>query len=347
MLGRMFRRAAIVGIAALAPVTAALAQPSITGAGATLPLPVYARWAKAYEAATDVRVNYQSIGSGGGIRQIKSGTVTFGASDMPLKPAALEAIGLVQFPAIIGGVVPVLNVPGLHGELTLTGDVLARLYSGEIKKWNDAAVKQLNPDVELPDLHVAPVYRSDGSGTTFLFTDYLSKASPNWAHSVGASTSVRFPVGIGAKGNEGVAAVVGRTRGALGYVEYAYAKQTGLRIAKLVNREGRTVTPDAATFQAAAEGADWAGTPGFGVVLTDQPGANAWPITGASYILVHRAPRDPADVQQALRFFAWAYAEGDEVALQLGYVPLPQPVVDAVKQHLANSLQGVDITGLR
>lgn len=346
MLGRIFRRAVIVGIVALASATAALAQSSITGAGATLPFPVYAKWAQAYEAATGVRVNYQSIGSGGGIRQIKSGTVTFGASDMPLKPEELEAAGLVQFPTIISGVVPVINVPGLEGELTLTGDVLARLYSGEIKKWNDVAIKQLNPDVELPDLHVAPVYRSDGSGTTFLFTDYLSKANPNWARSVGAATSVRFPIGIGAKGNEGVAAVARRTRGALGYIEYAYAKQTGMKVAKLVNREGQVVAPDAATFQAAAEGVDWAGTPSFGVILTDQPGANAWPVTSVSYILVHRAPRDPAAVQQALRFFAWAYAEGDEVARQLGYVPLPQSVVDAVKRHWANSIQGIDITAV-
>ncbi len=278
-------------------------------------------------------MNYQSIGSGGGIKQIQAKTVDFGASDMPLKQEDLDKHGLLQFPAIMGGVVPVVNVKGVEpGKLKLDGPTLARIYMGEIRKWNDAALKQLNPDLALPDQAIAPVYRSDGSGTTFLFTDYLAKASPQFKQKVGSSTAVKWPSGLGGKGNEGVAALTGRTAGAIGYVEYAYAKQNKMAHALLKNRDGQFVAPQSETFQAAAASADWKGTPGYAVVLTDQPGAQSWPITGASFILVYKNAEKPERARQVLDFFAWAFREGDKLADDLDYVPMPDAVVKLVEE---------------
>jgi phosphate transport system substrate-binding protein len=305
----------------------------ISGAGATFPYPVYAKWAEAYKAQTGVAMNYQSIGSGGGIKQIQARTVDFGASDMPLKPADLEKSGLVQFPAIMGGVVPVVNVKGIEpGKLKLDGPTLARIYLGEIRKWNDAAIAALNPELKLPAQAIAPVYRSDGSGTNFLFTDYLSKVSPAFKEKIGSNTSVEWPVGIGGKGNEGVAALAGRTAGAIGYVEYAYAKQTKMSYALLQNGAGTFVAPESDSFQAAAANADWSKAPGYFLVLTNQPGEKSWPITGASFILLHKTAEKPEHTRQVFDFFAWAFKEGDQMAEALDYVPLPDTLVRQVEQ---------------
>src|SRR5580658_1834242 len=289
----------------------AAAAADISGAGATFPYPIYAKWADTYKKLTGVGLNYQSIGSGGGIKQIKAKTVTFGASDMPLKPEDLRTAGLVQFPMIIGGVVPVVNIKGVTaGALTLDGATLAAIYLGDIKKWNDERVQALNPKIALPDSAIAPVYRSDGSGTNFLFTDYLSKESPKFKDSIGANSSVQWPSGIGAKGNEGVANMTSQTDGAIGYVEYAYAKQNNMAYALLINKGGAPVTPSAESFQAAASSADWEHADGYYLILTDQDGANSWPITGASFILVYAEPPDAAATAEALKFFAWAYKNG-------------------------------------
>jgi len=304
----------------------------ISGAGATFPYPIYAKWADAYKQKTGVGLNYQSIGSGGGIKQIKAKTVTFGASDMPLKPDDLEKSGLLQFPMIMGGVVPVVNLEGIKpGELTLDGPTLASIFMGEITSWDDAKIKALNPDVNLPSKAVAVVHRSDGSGTSFLFTDYLSKTSAAWKDKVGANSSVEWPTGIGAKGNEGVAGQTTQTDGAIGYVEYAYAKQNKMTYTKMVNSEGKVVEPKTAAFQAAAASVDWASSPGYYVILTNQPGADSWPITGASFILIYKQPDDPDAVKTALQFFDWAYVSGDTLAEDLDYVPIPDKVVDLVK----------------
>jgi phosphate transport system substrate-binding protein len=309
------------------------ASANISGAGATFPYPIYSKWADAYKQQTGVGLNYQSIGSGGGIKQIKAKTVTFGASDMPLKPDELNAAGLVQFPAIIGGVVPVVNVKGVGpGQLTLDGPTLASIYMGEIKTWNDPKIRQLNPSVALPSTAIAPVYRSDGSGTNFLFTSYLSGESPQFKQSIGSSTSVQWPAGIGAKGNEGVANQTSQTDGAIGYVEYAYAMQNKMAFTKLVNSAGTAVSPSAESFQAAAANADWAHADAYYLVLTDQPGAQSWPIVGASFILVYKNPPDPAATAQALKFFAWAYNSGEQMAEQLDYVPLPAALVSQIEQ---------------
>jgi len=306
---------------------------NISGAGATFPYPVYARWALAFQQAAGVNVNYQAIGSGGGIRQIKERTVTFGASDSPLKPADLEKSGLVQFPMVMGGVVPVVNVQGVpSGQLRLDGETLAKIYLGDILKWNDPAIVALNPGVDLPNVAVAPVYRSDGSGTNFLFTNYLSQASADFKEKIGSSTSVQWPAGIGGRGNEGVAAMTKRTRGAIGYVEYAYAKQNKMNFVQLKNQDEQWVGPDMETFQAAAASADWAQAPGYYVILTNQPGARSWPITGASFILMHREPRDPEASRQALKFFDWAYTNGAKMAEEMDYVPMPETVVKLVEQ---------------
>jgi phosphate transport system substrate-binding protein len=305
----------------------------ISGAGATFPYPIYAKWAEAYQQQTGVGMNYQPIGSGGGIKQIQAGTVTFGASDRPLEPAELEASGLVQWPMIIGGVVPVANVDGVKpGELILDGPTLAALYMGEITEWNDPRIEKLNPSLTLPNQAVAPVYRSDGSGTNFLFTTYLSSVSPTFESQIGANTSVAWPVGLGAKGNEGVANMAGRTGGAIGYVEYAYVKQNRMPYAKLVNREGEVVSPEITTFQAAAANADWSDAPGYYLILVDQPGAESWPITGASFILMPEQVKNAENAAAALKFFAWAFDNGDEMARELDYVPLPDNVVDLVEQ---------------
>ena len=339
-------RRAVFGVAAAMAVAAspvAAQTVNIAGAGATFPYPVYAKWADAYKKETNVGLNYQSIGSGGGIKQIKAKTVTFGATDMPLKAEELEKDGLVQWPQIMGGVVPVINLPGIQpGAIKLNGPVLGSIYLGEIKRWNDEKIAALNPGTTLPNTAIAPVYRSDGSGTTFLFTHYLSKANQTFGKQIGANSAVQWPAGIGAKGNEGVANMVRQTQGAIGYVEYAYAKQTNIPHAAMQNRDGQVVEPKTETFQAAAANADWAGTPGYGVILTDQPGAQSWPITGASFILMPKAPKDPATAEAALKFFSWAFRQGDDLANALDYVPMPDHVVALVEKTWAEQITAGD-----
>jgi len=322
-----------VAAAAVALTTALGARAAdITGAGATFPYPIYAKWAEAYKAKTGQGMNYQSIGSGGGIAQIKAKTVDFGASDMPLKPEELQSAGLMQFPAIVGGVVPIMNVEGIApGTLKLTGAVLADIYLGKVKKWNDKAIADLNAGLKLPDEAIAVVRRSDGSGTTFVWTDYLSKVSSEWKSKVGSSTAVSWPEGVGGKGNEGVAAYVQRIKGSIGYVEYAYAKRNRMTYASLQNRDGLFVQPDDATFAAAAANADWNGAPGFYQILTDQPGKNAWPITSASFILMHVKQDKPQNAAEVLKFFDWSFRNGGKLAEELDYVPLPQAVVNTIE----------------
>jgi phosphate transport system substrate-binding protein len=315
----------------------------ISGAGATFPYPIYAKWADSYKKETSVGLNYQSIGSGGGIKQITARTVTFGASDMPLKAEDLEKGELIQFPTVMGGIVPVVNLDGVaSGDLTLDGPTLAKIFLGEIKTWDDPAIKKLNPSAKLPSQAIAIVHRSDGSGTTFIFTNYLSKVSPDWQSKVGSNTSVEWPAGIGAKGNEGVANNVTQTKGSIGYVETAYAKQNKLTATKLINKDGKTVaaTPDA--IVAAAAGADWAHAPGFYMILTDEPGAAAWPIAGATFILVPKKPTDAAATQEALKFFDWAYKNGSHMASDLDYVPMPASVVGLIRKNWADSVKGPD-----
>jgi len=303
----------------------------ITGAGATFPYPIYAKWAEAYKQKTGVGMNYQSIGSGGGIAQIKAKTVDFGASDMPLKPEDLQAAGLTQFPAIIGGVVPVVNIEGIaSGALKFTGPVLADIYLGKIKKWNDKAIADLNPGTKLPDDPITVVRRSDGSGTSFIWTDYLSKVSPEWKEKVGASTAVAWPEGVGGKGNEGVSAYVQRIKGSIGYVEYAYAKKNKMNVGSVQNKDGAFVKPEDDTFQAAAAYADWK-APGMYQILTNQPGKNSWPITGASFILMHTKQDKPQNAAEVLRFFDWAYKNGGKLAEELDYVPMPESVAKLVE----------------
>ena len=326
-----------IGLAAHATDVSGAAD--ISGAGATFPYPIYSKWADAYKKLTGIGLNYQSIGSGGGIKQIKAKTVTFGASDMPLKPQDLNAAGLLQFPMIIGGVVPVVNIKGVApGALHLDGAIIAGIYMGEISNWNDPRIKKLNPGLPLPGTAIAPIYRSDGSGTNFLFSEYLSKESPKFASSIGANTSVDWPKGIGAKGNEGVANMTTRTDGAIGYVEYAYAKQNKMTYALLTNRAGGTVAPSAESFQAAAANADWAKADSYYLILTDQPGSKSWPITGASFILLYKQPSDPTAVREALKFFAWAYKDGAQMAEELDYVPLPASLIAQVKKTWATEI---------
>ena len=320
--------AGVVALALNAPASAA----DISGAGATFPYPIYAKWADAYKKETGNGLNYQSIGSGGGIKQITARTVTFGASDMPLQPKELDKIGVIQFPTVMGGIVPVVNLDGVKSnELTIDGATLAKIYLGEIKKWDDPAIKKLNPNAKLPSQAIALVHRSDGSGTTFIFTNYLSKVSAEWKDKVGSSTSVEWPGGIGAKGNEGVANGVMQTKGSIGYVETAYAKQNKLTTTKMINKDGKTVeaTPDA--IMSAAAGADWAKAPGFYMILTDEPGAKSWPIAGATFILVPKVPKDVAAAKEALTFFAWAYKNGDDMAKGLDYIPMPDNVVSLIQ----------------
>ena len=303
----------------------------ITGAGATFPYPVYAKWAEAYKAKTGVGMNYQSIGSGGGIAQIKAKTVDFGASDMPLKPEDLQSAGLMQFPAIIGGVVPVVNIEGVApGALKFTGPVLADIYLGKIKAWNDKAIVDLNPGVKLAADPITVVRRSDGSGTTFIWTDYLSKVSDEWKSKVGSSTAVAWPEGVGGKGNEGVAAYVQRIKGSIGYVEYAYAKRNKMSYASVQNKDGQFVQPDDATFQAAAAYADWKSVPGFYQILTNQPGKTSWPITGASFILLQAKQDKPQNAAEVMRFFDWAFKNGQAMAGDLDYVSLPDTVTKEI-----------------
>jgi phosphate transport system substrate-binding protein len=324
---------AIAATAALSLATAALAI-DISGAGATFPFPIYSKWASAYKSASGNGLNYQSIGSGGGIKQIESKTVTFGASDMPLSVQELNRYGLLQFPTVIGGVVPVVNVRGIApGAMVLDGPTLADIYLGKISKWNDPAIKKLNTSLNLPDQVITTVHRSDGSGTTFIFTNYLSKVSKEWNDRVKFATAVDWPAGIGAKGNEGVAGNVAQTAGSVGFVEYAYAKQNNLAYTKMINKDGKTVSPVAAAFAASASGATWDPANGFGTVLTDQPGAETWPIAGATFVMVYKQPADQAATREALKFFQWAYQNGDAMAAGLDYVAFPA----AVKQKIIAS----------
>jgi phosphate transport system substrate-binding protein len=320
--------AAFFAAAAFVPANAA----EISGAGATFPYPIYAKWADAYKKVTGNSLNYQSIGSGGGIKQITARTVTFGASDMPLQPAELDKIQCIQFPTVMGGIVPVVNLDGVKSdELTVDGPTLAKIFLGEIKKWDDPAIQKLNPNVKLPSQAIALVHRSDGSGTTFVFTNYLAKVSGDWKSEVGSNTSVEWPVGIGAKGNEGVANNVAQTKGAIGYVETAYAKQNHLTTLRMVNKDGKVVSAVPEAIMAAAAGADWAKAPGFYMILTDAPGAKSWPIAGATFILVPKQPKDIAATKEALKFFAWAYKNGGEMASSLDYIPMPENVVSLIE----------------
>ncbi|HWI82374.1 phosphate ABC transporter substrate-binding protein PstS [Ramlibacter sp.] len=323
-------RIATLGLAALAFTGLAAAQ-DVTGAGASFPAPLYAKWAADYHKASGAKINYQSVGSGAGIKQIEAKTVDFGASDMPLADEELAKKGLVQFPTVIGGVIPVINVKGIAaGQLRLNGQVLGDIYLGKITKWNDAALKALNPGVNLPDAAIAPVRRADGSGTTFIFTNYLSKVNADWKAKVGEGTAVNWPAGTGGKGNEGVAAFVGRLPNSIGYVEYAYVKQNKMTYALLQNAAGQFVAPDDAAFKAAAAGAEWSKS--FHQILTNQPGAQSWPLTGATFILMHKVQDKPAQAGAALKFFEWAYKNGDKTADDLDYVPMPAAVKSQVEK---------------
>jgi phosphate transport system substrate-binding protein len=316
-------------VAASAPAFAA----DITGAGATFPFPIYSKWADAYKKETGNGLNYQSIGSGGGIKQIQAKTVTFGATDAPLKAEQLEKDGLVQWPQVMGGIVPVVNIEGVKpGELILDGPTLANIYLGKITKWDDAAIKKLNPNAKLPSDAIAVVRRSDGSGTTFNFTTYLSDVSDEWKSKVGANTAVEWPVGVGAKGNEGVSGNISQTKNSIGYVEYAYAKQNKLTYTGLVNKAGKTVQPTVEAFQAAAANADWAKAPGYYVILADQPGEKSWPMTAATFILMHKEPTDKAASAEAIKFFKWAFEKGGKAAEELDYIPMPDSVVKLIEK---------------
>ncbi|HVZ52318.1 MAG TPA: phosphate ABC transporter substrate-binding protein PstS [Pseudolabrys sp.] len=333
--------AAAVGFMAAASVPAIAAD--ISGAGATFPYPIYAKWADAYKKETGNGLNYQSIGSGGGIKQIKAKTVTFGASDAPLPGKELDEVGLAQFPMVMGGIVPVVNLDGIKpGDLVIDGPTLAKIFMGDIKKWDDAAIKKLNPKAKLPSQAIAVVHRSDGSGTTFNFAYYLSDVSAEWKSKVGFNTSVQWPVGIGAKGNEGVANNVGQTKGSIGYVEYAYALQNKLTFTKMMNKAGKTVAPTSEAFQAAAANANWKSQPGYGVILANQPGDKSWPMTAATWILVYKKPVDPAATGEALKFFAWAYKNGGKMAESLDYVPMPQNVVGDIENYWKAEVKGAD-----
>ena len=327
-------------VAASALVCASVSAADITGAGAPFPYPIYAKWAEAYKAKTGNRMNYQAIGSGGGIKQIKAKTVDFGASDMPLKAEDLKAAGLVQFPAILGGVVPIVNLQGVKaGELKMSGDVIADIYMGKITKWNDSKIATMNPGVNLPASSITVVHRADGSGTSFLWTDYLSKVSPEFRQKVGAGTAVKWPTGVGGKGNEGVAANVQRIKGSIGYVEYAYAKKNNIAYTRLKAKNGQFVSPDDTSFKQAAAGAPWATTPGFGVILTNQAG---WPITGASFILMQEVQADPAKGAEVLKFFDWSFKNGGKMAAELDYVALPAAVVKMVETSWKTGLKGAN-----
>lgn len=314
-----------------------------TGAGATFPFPIYAKWAEAYKAQTGIGLNYQSIGSGGGIKQIKARTVDFGASDMPLKKEELDKEGLVQFPAIIGGVVPVYNIEGIEaGKLKLTPEIIANIHLGKITKWNDAAIAAINPGLPLPALAITVIHRADGSGTTFIWTNFLGKASAEFAKTVGEGTAVKWPVGVGGKGNEGVAVQVQRIKGAFGYVEYAFAKRNKIAYAQLKNRDGNFVLPDDSTFKAAAANADWANAPGMYLLLTWQNGKDAWPATGASFILMHRQQADALTGRAVLKFFDWSYKNGAQMSTELEYVHMPADVIRLVQESWKRDFRGPD-----
>jgi phosphate transport system substrate-binding protein len=322
----------IVAAGLVAASTSAFAA-DITGAGSTFIYPALSKWADAYKKESGAGVNYQSIGSGAGIKQIQAKTVTFGATDAPLKPEQLEKDGFAQWPMIMGAIVPVVNIEGIKaGDMVLDGDTLAKIYLGTITKWDDAAIKKLNPNLKLPTDAITVVRRSDGSGTTFNFTDYLSKVSPDWKTKVGSGTAVEWPVGVGAKGNEGVSGNIGQTKNAIGYVEYAYAKQNKLTYAALINKAGKTVQPTTEAFQAAASNADWANAPGYYLILTDQPGDKSWPIVASTFILMHKEPVDKAASAEAVKFFGWAFAKGGKMAEELDYIPMPDSVVKLIQK---------------
>ncbi len=328
--------AASVIMAATVPVQAA----DITGAGATFPFPIYSKWADAYKKETGNGLNYQSIGSGAGIKQIQAKTVTFGATDAPLTADDLKKSGLVQWPMVMGGIVPVVNLEGVKpGELVLDGSTLADIYLGKIKTWDDAAIKKLNASVKLPSTPITVVRRSDGSGTTFNFTDYLAKVSADWKAKPGVGTAVEWPVGVGAKGNDGVAGNVGQTKNSIGYVEYAYAKQNKLTHADMINAAGKRVAPTTPSFQAAAANADWANAPGYYQILTNQKGDGSWPITAATFILMYGEPADKAAATEALKFFGWAFEKGDKMAEELDYIPMPKPVVELIKKTWGSDIK--------
>jgi phosphate transport system substrate-binding protein len=331
----LMRKLKWLAVASAFALSGSINAAEVTGAGATFPAPIYAKWADAYQKATGNKINYQSIGSGGGIKQITAKTVDFGASDMPLKPEQLDKDGLMQFPTVIGGVVPVLNVEGIKpGDLKLTGTVLAEIFLGKIVKWNDKAIADLNPKLHLPDAPIGVVRRADGSGTSFIFTNYLSKVSEEWKSKVGEGTAVQWPVGLGGKGNEGVAAFVQRLPGSIGYVEYAYAKQNKMSYAILQNAAGNYVVPDDPTFKAAAAGAEWKN--GFYEILTNQKGKDAWPISGATFILMQKVQDKPAQGAETLKFFEWAYKNGGKMAEELDYVPMPESVVKLINAAWGN-----------
>jgi phosphate transport system substrate-binding protein len=333
MIATSFTRVLAVAATSILLATSASAQ-DVTGAGATFPAPLYAKWADAYNRATGTRVNYQSVGSSAGLRQIRAKTVDFGASDIPLSDADLARDGLVQFPTVMGGVVPVVNVRGIQpGQLRLTGPVLADIFLGKVTRWNDPAITALNPGVTLPDSTIAPVRRADGSGTTFIFTNYLSKVSAEWKSRVGEGAAVNWPTGAGGKGNEGVAAFVQRLPNSIGYVEYSYAKATRMSHVKLRNAAGQFVDPDDSSFKAAAAGARWDQT--FFQILTEQPGAGAWPITGATFIVMQARQEQPQKAASVLRFFDWALTNGDAMASELEYVPMPDSVKTMIRREWA------------
>jgi phosphate transport system substrate-binding protein len=338
MISIAFTRTLAVAAASTLLAASAFAQ-EVTGAGASFPAPVYAKWADAYNKATGLKINYQSVGSGAGLRQIRGKTVDFGASDMPLTDAELAKDGLMQFPTVIGGVVPVVNIRGIQpGQIKMTGEVLGDIYLGKITRWNDPALAALNPGVPLPDAAIAAVRRADGSGTTFIFTNYLSKVNAEWKAKVGEGTAVNWPTGAGGKGNEGVSAFVARLPNSIGYVEYAYAKQNRMSYVQMRNQAGNYVAPDDTSFKAAAAGADW--TKSFYQILTQQPGAQSWPITGATFILMHLKQDNPAKAGAALKFFDWAYANGDAMSTELDYVPMPASVKDLIRREWAKIQDG-------
>ena len=330
---------AIAAAGLVAASTSAFAA-DITGAGATFPFPIYSKWADAYKKQTGNGLNYQSIGSGAGIKQIVSKTVTFGASDMPLKVEQLDKDGLVQWPMVMGAIVPVVNLEGVKaGEMVFDGPTLADIYLGKITKWDDPAIKKLNPNVKLPSEAIAVVHRADGSGTTFNFTDYLSKVNPDWKGKVGVGTAVEWPAGVGAKGNEGVSGNIGQTKNSIGYVEYAYAKQNKLTYTKMVNKDGKTVDATTEAFQAAASNADWTHAPGYYVILTDQPGDTSWPITASTFILMHKNPADKAASAEAIKFFKWSFENGGKMAEELDYIPMPKNVIDLIQKTWSSDIK--------
>jgi phosphate transport system substrate-binding protein len=329
----------VVAAGLVAASTSAFAA-DITGAGATFPFPIYSKWADAYKKDTGNGLNYQSIGSGGGIKQIQAKTVTFGATDMPLKADQLEKDGLVQWPMVMGAIVPVVNLEGVKpGDMVFDGETLANIYLGKITKWDDPAIKKLNPNVKLPSEAITVVRRSDGSGTTFNFTDYLSKVSADWKSKVGEGTAVEWPTGVGAKGNEGVSGNISQTKNSIGYVEYAYAKQNKLTYTAMVNKGGKTVQPTVEAFQAAASNADWANAPGYYVILTDQPGDKSWPVTASTFILMHKDATDKAASQEAIKFFKWSFANGGKMAEELDYIPMPEPVVKLIEKTWSSEIK--------